>query len=102
MGPDDEVCYCFHVTKRKLNNYLRVRKPRVASQMSDCFGAGTGCGWCVPILRQMFDNVGAGAGSDADAMTAAEYAKKRAAYIRSGGGVPAAGATPLPPEEAGE
>jgi NAD(P)H-nitrite reductase large subunit len=98
MSPDDEVCYCFHVSKRKLLNFLRIHKPRVASQMSECWGAGTGCGWCVPILKHMFANAGTGSAGDADALTADEYARRRAAYIRSGGGKPAPGATPLPPE----
>ena len=31
MDLDAKVCYCFHVTQRKLLNYLRVEKPRVAS-----------------------------------------------------------------------
>jgi len=99
MGPDDELCYCFHVSKRKVTNFLRIRKPRVASQMSECFGAGTGCGWCVPILKQMFAGTAAGGqGTDADQLSASEYARKRAEYIRSGKGKPAPGATPLPPE----
>jgi hypothetical protein len=46
----------------------------------------------------MFANAAAGAGSDADGMTAEEYARRRAAYIRAGKGVPAPGATPLPAE----
>ena len=41
MQLDDEVCLCFHVTKRKLQNFLRVEKPRRVAQMSECFGAGT-------------------------------------------------------------
>ena len=45
MELDDEVCLCFHVTKRKLLSFLRVEQPRRAGQLSECFGAGTGCGW---------------------------------------------------------
>lgn len=100
MGPDDEVCYCFHVNKRKLANFLRITRPRVASQMSECWGAGTGCGWCRPILIKMFENAPhQGQGTEIDDMTPAEYARRRAAYIRAGKGKPAAGATPLPPED---
>ena len=29
MELDDEVCLCFHVTKRKLVNFLRVERPRL-------------------------------------------------------------------------
>ena len=52
---DDELCLCFHVTKRKVINYIRVEKPRRPGQLSDCFGAGTGCGWCRTYLRRLFD-----------------------------------------------
>lgn len=100
MQPDDELCYCFHVSKRKVVNFLRITKPRVASQMSNCFGAGTGCGWCRPILIQMFNKAAEqGQGTDADSMSAEEYAAKRADYIRAGKGKPAPGATPLPAEK---
>ena len=43
---------CFHVTKRKVANHIRIAKPRRASQLSECFGAGTGCGWCRPYLQR--------------------------------------------------
>ncbi len=54
MKLDDEVCLCFHVTKRKVHQYIRVTRPAVASQLSECFGAGTGCGWCRPYLEHIF------------------------------------------------
>ena len=41
---DQKVCLCFHVSRRKLLNFLRIERPRVASQLSQCGGAGTGCG----------------------------------------------------------
>lgn len=46
MKPDDELCFCFHVSWRKILNYLRIHRVRHASELSECFGAGTGCGWC--------------------------------------------------------
>ena len=58
MELDDELCLCFHVTQRKVVNYLRVEKPRRVGQLSDCFGAGTGCGWCRPFLKRLFDTAG--------------------------------------------
>jgi bacterioferritin-associated ferredoxin len=54
MKLDDEVCLCFHVTRRKVHQYIRVKHPEVASQLSECFGAGTGCGWCRPYLERIF------------------------------------------------
>ena len=97
MQLDDELCLCFHVTKRKVLNFLKVERPRVVSQMSECFGAGTGCGWCRPYLRKLFD-----ASQNAQVATAenelpdvSEYAAGRTTYVKSGGGTPPPGATPI-------
>lgn len=95
MELDDTLCYCFHVKKRKIINYIRVHQPRVASQLSECGGAGTGCGWCVPYLKQCFAKNAEAIGAEP---TAAEYAQQRAQYIRAGKGKPAPNAIPLPPE----
>lgn len=99
MELDDTLCYCFHVTKRKIVNYIRVHKPRRASQLADCGSAGTGCGWCVSYLKRCFEQGVQAGDTAADAITAAEYARQRADYIRAGKGRPAAGAVPLPPAE---
>jgi len=80
---DDQLCYCFHVTKRKVVNYIRIHQPRVPSQLSECGGAGTGCGWCVPFLKKCFEADAAEAASEA-AISAEEYAAQRAAYIAAG------------------
>jgi bacterioferritin-associated ferredoxin len=98
MDLDAKVCYCFHVTQRKLVNFLRVEKPRVASQLSECGGAGTGCGWCIPFLKQLFEQAAHGGGTELEQLTPAEYERLRAVYIREGKGKPPPGATPLPPE----
>ena len=83
MELDDKICYCFHVTKRKVVNHIRVHKPQVASQLSDCGGAGTGCGWCVPFLKKCFE-----ADSNDEnvriTLTAEEYEAQRAAYRKTG------------------
>jgi bacterioferritin-associated ferredoxin len=99
MELDAQVCYCFHVTRRKLLNYLRREKPRVPSQLSQCGGAGTGCGWCIPFLRQLHRQAVAGGVTELEELTQDEYERRRAAYVRAGGGTPPPGATPLPPEE---
>jgi bacterioferritin-associated ferredoxin len=98
---DDTVCYCFHISKRKIINYLRVHAPRRASQLTGCGGAGTGCGWCVSFLKRYFEQAQSGAKA-ADAITPAEYARQRAAYIRAGKGTPAPGAIPLPDEDSSD
>jgi bacterioferritin-associated ferredoxin len=96
MEPDDEVCLCFHVTKRKVLNFIRVEKPVRVGQLSECFGAGTGCGWCRPFLRKYFEAAVAGGVTVPDEPTPAEYARQRGRYIREGGGNPPPGATPPP------
>jgi bacterioferritin-associated ferredoxin len=95
MDLDDKVCLCFHVTRRKLVNYVRIHRPKVASQLSQCGGAGTGCGWCVPFLKQIFRQ-GTSEAVELEQLTTEEYAKRRADYVRSGKGTPPPGATPLP------
>src|SRR5262245_59625633 len=115
MELDDEVCLCFHDTKRKLLNYVRVEKPRRAGQLADCFGAGTGCGWCRGYLRKLFEasvagqpsvgsgqpatsssqaSTGSAQGGVVDEPTPEDYARARSKYIRAGGGTPPPGATP--------
>ena len=97
MDLDAKVCYCFHVTRRKLVNYTRLNQPKVASQLSECGGAGTGCGWCIPFLKQIFQqSVGAGDTTELERLTPEEYERRRADYIRAGKGKPPPGATPLP------
>ena len=54
MRLDDDVCLCFHVSNRKVINFIRNEKPSTASQLSQCFGAGTGCGWCRPYLEKLY------------------------------------------------
>ncbi len=120
MKPDDELCLCFHVSKRKVLNFLRIEKPKSVSQLSECFGAGTGCGWCRGMLKRLFDQAigsrDARAGDHArddhgtgdhgigdhgigieesEEPTAEQYAQDRSRYVRAGGGTPPPGATPV-------
>ncbi len=53
LQPDDIVCFCFHVRLRKIESFCYIEKPLHASQISDCLSAGTGCGWCRPLLKQI-------------------------------------------------
>ncbi|HJZ59155.1 MAG TPA: (2Fe-2S)-binding protein [Gemmataceae bacterium] len=110
MNLDDKVCYCFHVSRRKLVNWVRLHKPKVPSQLSQCGGAGTGCGWCIPFLKLIFRQVqaeGGGACASCQAtpedsleeLTAEEYAALRAEYVKAGKGTPPPGAEPLPEEK---
>ncbi|REK07455.1 MAG: (2Fe-2S)-binding protein [Planctomycetota bacterium] len=94
MDLDDELCLCFHVTKRKVINFIRVEKPKRVGQLSECFGAGTGCGWCRTYMRHLFEAQRSG-DPETREPTPEEYARERARYIRSGGGTPPPGATPI-------
>jgi bacterioferritin-associated ferredoxin len=95
MQLDDEVCLCFHVTRRKVTQFVRVNRPERASQLSECFGAGTGCGWCRPFLEKIFEQQRAQAampnavvnpaanqteGASDELPDATQYAQSRAAY----------------------
>ncbi|NBX36259.1 MAG: (2Fe-2S)-binding protein [Planctomycetes bacterium] len=79
MLPDDHVCLCFRVSLRKLTTYLECERPRVASELSQCHGAGTGCHWCVPFLEKLHAQWIDGKPIDVD-MEPSEYAKRRADY----------------------
>jgi NAD(P)H-nitrite reductase large subunit len=98
MLPDDELCLCFHVTQRKVVNFIRIEKPKRAAQLSECFGAGTGCGWCRPFLQRLFEQAAQNGQTQVDLPTPEEYAQMRARYVRAGGGTPPPGAAPLPKE----
>lgn len=82
MELDENVCLCFRVTRRKLEKYVRLHTPAVPSLLSECGGAGTGCGWCIPFLKKIWEQK-----SD-ELLTAEEYARRRAAYIAAGKGTP--------------
>ncbi|MEX0714819.1 MAG: (2Fe-2S)-binding protein [Pirellulales bacterium] len=80
MELDDEICLCFHVSKRKIVNFLRVERPRRAGELSECFGAGTGCGWCRRYLERLFqESIGGSPGSQQD-VTPDQWARQRAEY----------------------
>src|SRR5438045_2006571 len=95
MQHDDELCLCFHVTKRKVLNFLRVEQPQRESQLAECHGAGTGCGWCRPFLRKLFEASRSNALAESDLPDAGEYASGRTGYVRAGKGTPPPGATPI-------
>ncbi|MSR43879.1 MAG: (2Fe-2S)-binding protein [Phycisphaerales bacterium] len=79
MDQDDHVCLCFRVSLRKLNTFLHCERPRVASELSECFGAGTGCHWCVPFLKELHRQWQNGQQCNLDEEKD-DYARHRAAY----------------------
>ena len=80
MNLDDKICYCYHVSARKLILFAQRTCPQRASQMTECLGAGTGCGWCIPFLKKIAEN------PDAflkEGITPEEYAEMRQTYIKT-------------------
>jgi len=100
MKPDDPVCLCFHVTRRKVVNFIRIEKPSRPSQLSQCFGAGTGCGWCRKYLERLLEQEKSKATTmektegnedpkaEIPEITFQEYALQRAKYVEDGHGTP--------------
>jgi NAD(P)H-nitrite reductase large subunit len=90
VGPDDKICYCYNVPYRKLWSFASRQRLQRASQLSECLGAGTGCGWCIPILKKIFeasqqggcDDAALAPDADPTGMTPEEYAERRQEYIR--------------------
>jgi NAD(P)H-nitrite reductase large subunit len=81
MNDDDEICLCFHVTQHKVMQYIRIEKPKLPSQLSNCYGAGTGCGWCRPFLKRLLEQCHASQSkiNDSDNSNASPTAKDYAA-----------------------
>lgn len=98
MNPDDEVCLCFHVSLRKIQGYLKRENPPVASLISECLGAGTGCQWCVPFLKHLHQMHASGQMPDLR-VSPERYVEARLSFHKTGdrsmdaeGGVPTPGA----------
>lgn len=99
MDPDGTLCFCFHITRRKIVNFVKQTRPTKASRISECFGAGSGCGWCIPFLVRIHREVVGGepssgktlpAGRDPSAteeplageeMDSVEYEARRKRYL---------------------
>ncbi len=84
MSPDDHVCLCFHVSKRKIVNFCRRERPAVASLISECLSAGTGCQWCVPFIKKLHTQVMDGVEDPDLPVSPQEYASRRANYRKTG------------------
>ena len=80
MDLDEKLCYCFHIPKRKIVNFVKQTRPKRASQISECFGAGTGCGWCIPFLIRIHEQIIGDDAVEADDITPAEYEAMRQRY----------------------
>lgn len=107
MDLDENICLCFHVSLRKVKKFIRLEKPIRASQISQCYGAGTGCGWCRPFLKKLLAEAQAAEdtldakvtleekppadqdnATDLETLSPGAYADLRKTYIESGHGKP--------------
>jgi bacterioferritin-associated ferredoxin len=82
---DPEICLCFHVHHRKLSNWIRVERPQRAAQLSECYGAGTGCGWCRRVLEMMFLAAQDSASPTPELPDPQAYRRQRQEYLRQKG-----------------
>ena len=83
MDPDDHGCLCFRVSLRKIRTYCSREDPPVASLISECLGAGTGCQWCVPFLKHLHAQHQQGETPDLK-MSPQEYAESRLTFRKTG------------------
>ena len=97
MDIDEDICLCFHVTLRKVKKFIRLEKPVRASQISQCYGAGTGCGWCRPFLEKLMaesqnesaePNTKPSDAESLESLTPQDYADLRKSYVDQGRGTP--------------
>ncbi len=65
-------------------NYCRRERPAVASLISECLSAGTGCGWCVPYIKRLHEQAMAGVAEPDLPVSPQEYATKRGAFRETG------------------
>ncbi len=80
--PAREICLCFHVSLGKLVRFYERHHPTVASRFSECHGAGQGCGWCVPYLEKLFEQLQAGKAPEIG-MDYEEYRARRIQYHKT-------------------
>lgn len=81
MDTSTELCVCFHVPFQKVAKFIRLNKPQVPSQCSECYGAGTGCGWCVPFIEKLYEEIQEGVLDPQMKMSAEEYRLRRREHM---------------------
>ncbi len=81
MNKNEYVCVCHRVSLGKLRSYIKRENPVVASQLSECLGSGTSCGWCIPFLNKLYECYVAGKIMDLEIDTDV-YLEQRKAYNR--------------------
>lgn len=96
MRVDDELCMCFHVSWRKVMNFIRIHQVKIPSQLAECQSAGTGCGWCRSAMRRLVQRMQDAPPSvedlqrwlDEEYSASRDYAAGRQSYLQAGKGKP--------------
>jgi NAD(P)H-nitrite reductase large subunit len=70
------------VPRHKIEKFIRLERPRFASQCTGCYGAGTGCGWCIPFIEKLHEQTMSGREDPSGAMSHDEYLARRKEYLR--------------------
>lgn len=78
----DDLCVCFHVPFHKIHKFIRINRPLYPSQCSECYSAGTGCGWCIPFIEKLFEDVAAGVEHPQPRLSPEEYRARRGEYLQ--------------------
>jgi len=77
MDLDDKVCYLlFHVSRRKLENFVRRERPKVPSQLSQCGGGRHRLRLVHSVSSSQIFH-GAGGATELEELTPAEYELRR-------------------------
>ncbi len=79
---DREICLCYHVSFGKIMKHIKFNNIRKATQLSECYGAGTGCGWCIPFLEKIFDQMQKGEEPTPE-LSEEEYRQRRKEYHKT-------------------
>ncbi len=64
LSDDTQICNCHSVSKGKIVAAIREGKCTSINAIGECTRAGTGCGTCQPLLRQLLSRYNPGAKSD--------------------------------------
>lgn len=79
---EDDLCVCFHVSRQKICKYIRINRPQVVSQTTECFGAGTGCGWCIPFIEKIYESIMSDSEEKNPVLSQREYLARRLEYLK--------------------
>ncbi len=89
MELDEDLCVCFHVSKRKVLNFLRVQRPTAGRAIGRLLW-GRDRLWLVPTVPA--GDVSRGAGRVRPSLprcpATEDYLTQREAYLRAGRGTP--------------